>query len=51
MIHGLRHQDLQQGMTLETALRLLLAFIGPRELVGYHIAYDLRILNLACQRL
>ncbi|MCV3276649.1 3'-5' exonuclease [Aeromonas hydrophila] len=50
VIHGLRHQDLQQGMTLEAALRLLLDFIGPRELVGYHIAYDLRILNLACQR-
>lgn len=50
VIHGLRHQDLQQGMTLEAALRLLLAFIGPRELVGYNIAYDLRILNLACQR-
>ncbi|OKA92254.1 DNA polymerase III subunit epsilon [Aeromonas salmonicida subsp. salmonicida] len=31
-------------------LRQLLAFIGPRELVGYHIAYDLRILNLACQK-
>ncbi|MDM5070263.1 3'-5' exonuclease [Aeromonas bestiarum] len=51
VIHGLRHQDLQQGLTLEAALRLLLDFIGPRELVGYHIAYDLRILNLACQRL
>ncbi|MBL0675523.1 3'-5' exonuclease [Aeromonas dhakensis] len=50
VIHGLRHQDLQQGMPLEAALRLLLAFIGPRELLGYHIAYDLRILNLACQR-
>lgn len=49
-IHGLRHQDLQQGMPLETALRQLLAFIGPRELVGYHIAYDLRILNQACQK-
>ncbi|MGN5111202.1 3'-5' exonuclease [Aeromonas jandaei] len=51
VIHGLRHQDLQQGMTLEAALRLLLDFIGPRELVGYHIAYDLRILNLACRKL
>jgi DNA polymerase III subunit epsilon len=51
VIHGLRHQDLQQGLTPEAALRLLLDFIGPRELVGYHIAYDLRILNLACQRL
>ncbi|MFM1647308.1 3'-5' exonuclease [Aeromonas salmonicida] len=50
VIHGLRHQDLQQGMRLEAALRQLLAFIGPRELVGYHIAYDLRILNLACQK-
>ena len=36
---------------LQAALRLLLAFIGHRELVGYHIAYDLHILNLACQRL
>ena len=51
VIHGLRHQDLQQGMALEPALSALLEFIGPRELVGYHIAYDLRILNLACQRL
>ncbi|MBR7627466.1 MULTISPECIES: 3'-5' exonuclease [Aeromonas] len=51
VIHGLRHQDLQQGLTLEAALRQLLDFIGPRELVGYHIAYDLRILNLACQKL
>ncbi|MFB2883328.1 3'-5' exonuclease, partial [Aeromonas veronii] len=51
VIHGLRHQDLQQGMTLKAALRLLLDFIGPRELVGYHVAYDLRILNLACQKL
>ncbi|MGY3944811.1 3'-5' exonuclease [Aeromonas tecta] len=50
-IHGLRHQDLQQGLALDAALRQLLAFIGPRELVGYHIAYDLRILNLACQKL
>ncbi|MBW3690925.1 3'-5' exonuclease [Aeromonas dhakensis] len=51
VIHGLRHQDLQQGMELEAALHQLLAFIGPRELVGYHIAYDLRILNLACRKL
>ncbi|MBV7597158.1 3'-5' exonuclease [Aeromonas sp. sia0103] len=50
VIHGLRHQDLQQGMPLEAALRQLLAFIGPRELVGYHIPYDLRIFNLACQK-
>lgn len=51
VIHGLRHQDLQQGMELEAALHQLLTFIGPRELVGYHIAYDLRILNLACRKL
>lgn len=50
VIHGLRHQDLRHGLALEVALHQLLAFIGPRELVGYHIAYDLRILNLACQR-
>ncbi|PJG60100.1 3'-5' exonuclease [Aeromonas cavernicola] len=50
VIHGLRHQDLQQGLPLDAALRLLLDFIGPRELVGYHIAYDLQILNLACRK-
>ena len=51
VIHGLRHQDLQQGLPLEAALSQLLAFIGPCELVGYNIAYDLRILNLACRKL
>ncbi|MGL5360104.1 MAG: 3'-5' exonuclease [Shewanella sp.] len=50
-IHGLRHVDLAQGLKLEDALRQLLSFIGPRPIVGYHIAYDLKILNLACQRL
>ena len=33
------------------ALRCAAGIHRPRELVGYHIAYDLRILNLACQRL
>lgn len=28
----------------------LLAFIGTRPLVGYHIRYDKKILNLACKR-
>lgn len=50
-VHGLRHQDLQQGLALDAALHQLLAFIGSRELVGYHLAYDLRILNLACHKL
>ncbi|MGY4044254.1 3'-5' exonuclease [Aeromonas hydrophila] len=50
-VHGLRHQDLRQGLALDGALRQLLAFIGSRELVGYHLAYDLRILNLACHKL
>ncbi|MGL4448918.1 MAG: 3'-5' exonuclease [Shewanella sp.] len=51
VVHGLRHVDLVQGLPLEAALRQLLTFIGPRPLVGYHIGYDLQILNLACQRL
>lgn len=51
VIHGLRHQDLDDGLPLEDALRQLLAFIGARPLVGYHIAYDRAILQRHCKRL
>lgn len=51
VIHGLRHQDLAQGLPLDEALRQLLAFIGPLPLVGYHIDYDWRILQRACHTL
>ncbi|MEZ9233592.1 3'-5' exonuclease [Vibrio amylolyticus] len=49
-IHKIRHQDLVDGITEKQALIQLLEFIGNRPLVGYHIRYDKKILDLACQK-
>ncbi len=49
-IHQIRHQDLVDGISEKDALVKLLDFIGNRPLVGYHIRYDKKILDLACQR-
>ncbi|EGR3263895.1 3'-5' exonuclease [Vibrio parahaemolyticus] len=49
-IHKIRHQDLADGISEKEALLKLLAFIGNRPLVGYHIRYDKKILDLASQR-
>lgn len=44
-IHGLRHQDLRQGVPLERALPQLLGFIQNRPLLGYHVRFDIAILS------
>ncbi|UUM30436.1 3'-5' exonuclease [Vibrio japonicus] len=49
-IHQIRHQDLADGIDEKQALIRLLNFIGNRPLVGYHIRYDKKILDLACKR-
>lgn len=49
-IHRIRHQDLVDGISEKEALFELLDFIGNRPLVGYHIRYDKKILDLACLR-
>ncbi|MGR5069875.1 MULTISPECIES: 3'-5' exonuclease [Vibrio] len=49
-IHQIRHQDLADGISENEALLKLLTFIGNRPLVGYHIRYDKKILDLACLR-
>ncbi|ELB2829780.1 3'-5' exonuclease [Vibrio alginolyticus] len=49
-IHRIRHQDLVDGISEKEALLELLEFIGNRPLVGYHIRYDKKILDLACLR-
>ncbi|WP_332401324.1 3'-5' exonuclease [Vibrio metschnikovii] len=49
-IHQLRHQDLANGLSEQQALQQLLAFIGNRPLVGYHIRYDKTILDIACRK-
>ncbi|WP_100753684.1 3'-5' exonuclease [Vibrio salilacus] len=47
-IHKIRHQDLADGINEKQALLQLIDFIGKRPLVGYHIRYDKKILDLAC---
>ncbi|EJI1280176.1 3'-5' exonuclease [Vibrio vulnificus] len=49
-IHKMRHQDLVDGLSEKEALLKLIDFIGNRPLVGYHIRYDKKILDLACLR-
>ncbi|PSJ44766.1 DNA polymerase III subunit epsilon [Zobellella endophytica] len=44
-IHGLRHQDLQQGLSPDKALPQLLGFIQNRPLLGYHVLFDIAILS------
>lgn len=49
-IHRIRHQDLIDGISEREAIERLLAFIGNRPLVGYHIRYDKTILDIACRK-
>ncbi|MCW8333832.1 3'-5' exonuclease [Vibrio sp. SCSIO 43135] len=49
-IHKIRHQDLLDGISEQQALLKLLEFIGNRPLVGYHIRYDKKILDIACRK-
>lgn len=44
-IHGLRHQDLRQGLSPDQALTQLLGFIQNRPLLGYHVLFDIAILS------
>ncbi|MEQ5800991.1 3'-5' exonuclease [Halomonas sp. H10-9-1] len=44
-IHGLRGMDLDNGESLDVALERLLDFVGNRPLVGWHLGFDLAILN------
>ncbi|MBV8510374.1 MAG: 3'-5' exonuclease [Xanthobacteraceae bacterium] len=44
-VHQLRQQDLAQAGTIREVLPDFLRFIGSRPLVGYWIAFDVRMLN------
>lgn len=44
-VHGLRAQDVQNGLEIREALARLLQFIGPRPLVGYYLEFDLAVIN------
>ncbi|MEM7222179.1 MAG: DUF294 nucleotidyltransferase-like domain-containing protein [Pseudomonadota bacterium] len=44
-IHGIYDEDLVSAPTPGPALKSLVEFIGPRVIIGYSIAFDLRILS------
>ncbi|AMG30824.1 3'-5' exonuclease [Grimontia hollisae] len=44
-IHGIRHQDLHDGVTEKEAMQALIEFAGNRPIVGYYIHYDKTILD------
>jgi len=44
-VHQLREKDLAQARTIREVLPDFLRFIGSRPLVGYWIAFDVRMLN------
>jgi DNA polymerase III subunit epsilon len=44
-VHQLRQQDVARGRTMREVLPDFLRFIGSRPLVGYWIAFDVRMLN------
>jgi len=50
-VHGLREQDVAQGVKPEEAMRRLLEFIGSRPLVGYFLEFDVAMLNREIWRL
>ena len=50
-VHGLREQDVAQGIKPEEAMRRLLDFIGSRPLVGYFLEFDVAMLNREIWRL
>ncbi|NJL50425.1 MAG: 3'-5' exonuclease [Blastochloris sp.] len=44
-IHQLREMDLANARPIEKVLPELMAFIGPRPLVGYYLEFDVAMLN------
>ncbi|MBN8488451.1 MAG: 3'-5' exonuclease [Burkholderiales bacterium] len=46
-VHGLREQDVAQGLDIDEAMHQLLRFIGPRPLVGYYLEFDAALINRA----
>lgn len=44
-VHGIRHQDLRDGVSEKEAMLQLIDYIGNRPIVGYYIQYDKAILD------
>ena len=46
-VHGLRAQDVANGLDPDDAMMQLMHFIGSRPLVGYYLEFDLAMINRA----
>ena len=46
-VHGLREQDVAQGLDIDEAMHRLLRFVGSRPLVGYYLEFDLALIHRA----
>jgi len=44
-VHHLREQDVAEGLPVREAVSRLLHFVGARPMVGYHLAFDVAMLN------
>jgi len=44
-VHRLLERDVADGLQPDEAMRLLLAFIGSRPLVGYYLEFDVAMIN------
>jgi len=45
VIHRLRRQDLQGGLSTAEAIEKTLAFVGNRPILGYHVRFDVAVLD------
>ncbi|PKF50157.1 3'-5' exonuclease [Enterovibrio nigricans] len=50
-VHGIRHQDLVNGIEEKDAMLRLIDYIGNRPIVGYYIHYDKTVLSRYTKRL
>ena len=46
-VHGLRDQDVAQGLQPDVAMMSLMRFIGSRPLVGYYLEFDVAMIDRA----
>ncbi|MEA2047366.1 MAG: 3'-5' exonuclease [Campylobacterota bacterium] len=44
-IHQIRHCDLEEAVSIETAIEKFLYYIGNRSLAGYYLEFDVSMIN------
>jgi DNA polymerase-3 subunit epsilon len=51
MVHRLRRQDLRGGLSAGEAIDRTLEFVGNRPILGYHVRFDIAVLDRQLQAL